>query len=130
MSLLKCTHFVFGLVCAKGNTWDLLVYFVSAASWIFPSCVDFNTVPFGSWTWRRRIVFFLFINYVFFITKYLIVSVSTIVCCEDGGDWIGCCEISLLFILNCVLTNISAPPCYYIPNILPSWGLSNVSVLL
>ena len=31
-----------------GNAQSLVASFGSAASWILPSCVNFNTVPFGS----------------------------------------------------------------------------------
>ena len=38
------------VVC--GNTWALVSSFGGEASCRFPPCVYFNTVPFGSWTWR------------------------------------------------------------------------------
>ena len=81
----------------RGNTWYLVDYFGIEESWILPSYVYFNTVTFGSWTWRCIIVFFLFIDCLFGITKCLVAPVSTIVLCEDGGDRIGCCKISLVF---------------------------------
>ena len=109
--------------------WFLYLVVITS-SWIFTSCVDFNTVPFGTWTWRGKIVFFKFFYCVFGITKYLVSPVPTIALCEDGGAQIGCCKISLVFILGFVLTNISATPCNYIPKVLTFWALSSVSVLL
>ena len=113
-----------------GNTWSLVSSFGSAASWIFYSCVDFNTFPFVSWTWRGKIAFFLFINGVFGIAKRLVAPVLTIALCEDGGYRIGCCKISLIFISGCFLTKISAPSCHSITNVISSWGISNVEFLL
>ena len=137
--LVKVAMHLWSNICATeinaptvicGNIRYLVASFGSAASWILTSCVHFNNVTFGSWTWRGRIFLFLFINGVFGITKFLVAPVSTIASCEYGGDWTGCCKISLVFILGCVLTNISAPPCHSIPRVLPSWGLSSAVVLL
>ena len=56
----------------------------------------------------------------FFIKMCLVAPVLIFVLCEDGINWIGCCELSLLFILDCVLTNIYATLFHSIPNMLPS----------
>ena len=64
-------------------------------------------------------LFLFFINSLVCITKCLVVPVSNIAFCEDGGDRIGCCKISLLFVLDFVLNNISAPPCHYDTKLLP-----------
>ena len=79
-----------------GNTWALVASFVSEDSWILPSCVDFNTAPFVSWTRRDRIDLFLFINGVFGNTNVLVAPVSNIALCEDGGYQIGCYKIILV----------------------------------
>ena len=68
-----------------GDTWSLAASFVSAVSWRLPSCVDFNTVSFGSWKWRGRINCFLFIKGMFGITKKLVIPVLTVALCEYGG---------------------------------------------
>ena len=64
--------------------------------------------------------FFLFINGVFRITNILVALVLTIAFFQDNGDQIVCFKISLVFVLGCVLTNISAPPFNYIPKVIPS----------
>ena len=62
---------------------------------------------------------FLFINGVFGIKKLLVALVSTIALFEDRGDRIGCCKISLVFIIDCVLTNLPSPHCHSIPKVIP-----------
>ena len=125
----SCVNYINASYVICGNTWALVDYFGIAVIWRLTSCVDFNTFPFGSWTWRVIIVFFLFINGIFGITKCLVAPVSTIALYQDGGDWIGCCKISLVFILYSVLNNIYAPTCHYITKVLSSWGFSNVAVI-
>ena len=63
---------------------------------------------------------YFFINGMFGVTKILVAPVSTISLCEYGGDTIGCCIISLVFILDCVLTNVSATLFHSILKVMPS----------